>query len=210
MQTRKAELLDALIAYLQRHGLADLSLRPMAAATGTSARLLIFHFGSKERLLTEVLEEMQARLQRSFIALLSANKPGARRVPLMRAYWDWATGKENYAYHRLLYQLHILAAQDPVTYKRYLKRNSTNWLELVQPALPASQQTPAFATLYGAVFDGLFIELMSTGDHQRTTKALEEFIQMARKQIEAPKRSRSRVRADQPASLLQSAPRRKR
>lgn len=39
MQTRKQELLDALIGYLVKHGLADLSLRPMAAEIGTSARL---------------------------------------------------------------------------------------------------------------------------------------------------------------------------
>lgn len=61
MSARKAVLLENLIAYLIRHGVADVSLRPMAAAVGTSARLLIFHFGSRERLLVAVLDEMQAR-----------------------------------------------------------------------------------------------------------------------------------------------------
>lgn len=177
MQTRKEELLDALIRYLQRHGLADLSLRPMAAATGTSARLLIFHFHSKERLLAEVLAEMHSRLQRSFAEQLAA-KPAPRRVPLLRAFWDWAVSGENYDYHRLLYQLQILAAQNPKTYGRYLKQNSMSWLKLIQPALPPSQRTAAFATLYGAVFDGLFIELMSTGDKRRVTRSLEEFIHL--------------------------------
>src|SRR5579859_1697319 len=160
MQTRKQQLLDALIRYLVRHGLADLSLRPMAAEAGTSARLLIFHFGSKERLLAEVLAEMQARLQRSFSELLAATPP-PRRAPLLRTFWDWAVSGENYDYHRLLYQLQLLAAQNPKVYGRYLKQNSITWLTLIQPALPPSQQTTAFATLYGAVFDGLFIELMS-------------------------------------------------
>lgn len=179
MPTRKQELLDALIAYLVKHGLADLSLRPMAAAVGTSARLLIFHFGSKERLLIEVLAEMQGRLQRSFTAFLEAT-PGPRQAPLLQVFWDWATTGVNYDYHRLLYQLHILAAQNPRVYGRYLKRNSKTWLELIQPVLPKAQQTPGFATLYGAVFDGLFIELMSTGDRRRVNTALQEFIQLAR------------------------------
>ena len=52
MQNRKDELIESLIAYLLENGLADLSLRPLAAGTGTSARLLIYHFGSKEDLLT--------------------------------------------------------------------------------------------------------------------------------------------------------------
>lgn len=197
MAVRKQELLDALIAYLARHGLADLSLRPMAAAAGTSARLLIFHFGSKERLLIEVLGEMQSRLQRSFGELLAA-KPKPRKVPLLRAFWDWATTGRNYDYHRLLYQLQLLAAQNPKVYGRYLKQTSQSWLDLIQPVLPPAQQTPGFATLYGAVFDGLFIELMSTGDRRRVTAALEEFIRLAQSHaaggapVPRPKSSRSR------------------
>lgn len=175
MGSRKQELLDALIAYLVRHGIADLSLRPMAAAAGTSARLLIFHFGSKEELLAEVLAEMHSRLQRSFSATLAA-QPAPRKVPLLKTFWDWATSGTNYDYHRLLYQLQLLAAQDPKRYGRYLRQTSMTWLQLIQPALPKAQQTPAFATLYGAVFDGLFIELMSTGNRRRVNTALEEYL----------------------------------
>lgn len=173
-QSRKQDLLDDLIGYLVKHGLADLSLRPMAAAIGTSARLLIFHFGTKERLLQEVLEEMQVRLQASFTAMAQAG----RKVPLLRMFWDWALTEPNYAMLRLLYQLHLLAAQSPKTYGRYLKRNSLNWMELIRAALPPDQRDPHFATLLGAVFDGLFIEYMSTGDKRRTTETLDRFIRM--------------------------------
>jgi len=48
MKERKQELIEAIIAYLLAHGLADLSLRPLAAKSGTSSRLLIYHFESKE------------------------------------------------------------------------------------------------------------------------------------------------------------------
>src|SRR5258708_33785604 len=79
--TRTAVLVEDLIGYLIRHGVADLSLRPMAAAAGTSARLLIFHFGSKERLLIEALDEMQARLQRSLADLLAGGNGGPPPPP---------------------------------------------------------------------------------------------------------------------------------
>src|SRR5258708_10095578 len=79
--TRTAVLVEDLIGYLIRHGVADLSLRPMAAAAGTSARLLIFHFGSKERLLIEALDEMQARLQRSLADLLAGGNRAAPPPP---------------------------------------------------------------------------------------------------------------------------------
>jgi AcrR family transcriptional regulator len=183
MPTRKATLLDSLIAYLVKRGIADLSLRPMAAAVGTSARLLIFHFGSKERLLLEVLGELQSRLQCSLSDLLDEPRP-ARSAPL-RLFWDWALNDANFVQLRVIYQLHILAAQDHKTYGKYLKRNSLNWLESVQAALQPSQRTPAFATLIVAVFDGLFIEVMSTGDRRRASAAIDEFITMARKPTNA-------------------------
>ncbi|HXC18203.1 MAG TPA: TetR/AcrR family transcriptional regulator [Holophagaceae bacterium] len=191
MRNRKEELLDGLIEYLVRHGPSDLSLRPMAAEIGTSARLLIFHFQSKEQLLVEVLDEMQARLQGS-LARLQAAKPGPRRAPLLRMFWDWATSETNFGHLCLHYQLHILAVQSRGIYAQYLERNSENWLRAIQAALPAEKQDPAFATLLGAVFDGLFIELMSTGDKKRTTKALDEFIQLATQQTKTVKPSRRR------------------
>jgi AcrR family transcriptional regulator len=178
MSMRKAVLLESLIAYLVRRGVADVSLRPMAAAVGTSARLLIFHFRSKEQLLVEVLDEMQARLQRSLGELLS--EPGAADSAPLRQFWDWALKDPNFAQLRVLYQLHILAAQDHKTYGRYLKRNALNWLELVQTVLKPAQRSPALATLIVAVFDGLFLEVMGTGDRRRASGALDEFIVMAR------------------------------
>jgi AcrR family transcriptional regulator len=178
--TRKQELLEELLGYLVKHGVADVSLRPMAAAVGTSARLLIFHFGSKERLLTEVLELVQARLQRSLADLLAAEHAAERAAPL-RLFWDWALKDANFVQLRLLYQLQVLAAHDQKTYGKYLKKNSVSWLETVQAVLKPSQRSPLLATLIVAVFDGLFIEVMSSGDRRRTSAAIDEFIAMARR-----------------------------
>lgn len=179
MAPRKQELVDATIGYLLEHGLADLSLRPLAAAAGTSARLLIYHFGSKEGLLAEVLETLQGRLRDSVTQLLAARREG-RSEPPIRTFWKWAISKRNFPSLRLLYELQILAAQSPRTYGRYFQRNSRDWVELVKTALPASERTAAMATLLVAVCDGLFLELMSTGDRRRTTEALDEFIRMVR------------------------------
>jgi len=188
MQTRKQELLDGLIDYLVRHGPSDLSLRPMAAEIGTSARLLIFHFQSKEQLLIAVLEEMQARLRRS-LAALQAAKETRKPVPLLKVFWQWATAEETFGYLSLYYRLHILAVQSQGAFAPYLERNAQNWLQAIQAALPESRRSPAFATLLGAVFDGLFIELMSTGDRKRTTAALDQFLQLAARPVATDRRA---------------------
>ena len=43
---RKEELLELSYRYALEHGLADLSLRPLAAAVGSSPRVLLFLFGT--------------------------------------------------------------------------------------------------------------------------------------------------------------------
>src|ERR1700679_1152624 len=115
MAARKEQLLEDLLDYLLRAGISDLSLRPMAESIGTSARLLIFHFGTKDNLLMEVLAEMQRRLQRSFV-LLSEEAARSDSQPLFRSFWDWALQDENFAHLKLLYQLHMLVIQDAETY----------------------------------------------------------------------------------------------
>src|SRR4051794_30855411 len=52
---RRASLLEAATAHVLDHGMANLSLRPLAQAISTSPRMLLYHFGSKEELVTEIL-----------------------------------------------------------------------------------------------------------------------------------------------------------
>jgi AcrR family transcriptional regulator len=178
MSSRKNELRDAALAYLLDHGVANVSLRPMAAHLGTSARILMFHFKSKEGLLQEVLQELQSRLQSSF-STMSSVRPNARQVPPLKRFWHWAIRKENLPYLRLLYEVHMVAVQNPAEYRRYLKKVSLDWQAIVFQALSESVRSEAMSTLCIAVFDGLFLEMINTGDRARLTRALDGFISMA-------------------------------
>jgi AcrR family transcriptional regulator len=163
--------------YFLENGVAGLSLRPLAAEIGTSARLLVYHFGSKEGLIAAVMGEVQARIQESFAGLASTPDTGADRG-LMRRFWDWTIRPENAAYLRLLFEVHVLAIQDPAQYARYVEQDSSKWLELIEASLPPSQDRRIVAMLCAAVIDGLLLEFLSTGDDRRTTQALEMFHRM--------------------------------
>ncbi len=172
---RKAELRGAALDYLLGHGVANVSLRPMAAELGTSARILMFHFGSKEGLIGEVMEELQSRLQASFVRVAADSGGDA---PLMQ-FWKWAMDKKNLPYLRLLYEAQIVAVQNEAEYGRYLKKASADWQALAFRALSKAPRSEEMATLCVAVFDGLLLELMVTGDRRRLTRALERFLAMA-------------------------------
>ncbi len=59
--TRRAEWTEAATDYVLEHGLIGLSLRPLAADLGTSDRMLIYHFGSKDELVADVLRASNVR-----------------------------------------------------------------------------------------------------------------------------------------------------
>lgn len=52
---QREELLDKVTAHVLQHGLIGLSLRPVAAAVGTSDRMLIYHFSSRDALVSAVV-----------------------------------------------------------------------------------------------------------------------------------------------------------
>jgi AcrR family transcriptional regulator len=184
MSERREELLAAGTRYLLANGVADLSLRPMAKKIGTSARLLLFHFHSKEKLLESVLDAVHAELQTSFLHIAEPQSE-ARQSP-MKTFWQWATDKKNLPYLRLLHEVHFIAIQNPTVYAHYLHRSSIDWVDIIQRVLPDQLRNKATATLCAAVFDGLVIELLGTGDFKRTTHALDLFTSMLARENDAP------------------------
>lgn len=78
-EEQRRALVDGAAQYVLRHGLTGLSLRPLAAALGTSDRMLLYYFSSKDELVGEVLRALSAGLQ----GLLAASIPDAR-VPVAR------------------------------------------------------------------------------------------------------------------------------
>ena len=178
MSSRKTELLDAALKYLIDHGVANASLRPMAAELGTSPRILMFHFRSKEGLLQDVFEELHSRLQASLRAMASSDSDSFRVAPLRR-FWQWATSKENFPYFCLLYEAQIVALQNPQEYGRYMRKASSDWQAAAFDLMSPSLKSKAMASLCIAVFDGLMLELMSGGDRRHLTESLDLFISMA-------------------------------
>ena len=105
--TTRERLLDAAIDHFGRHGIGDTSLRAIAEAVGTSHRMLIYHFGSREGLLSEVTREVEARQRAAMTAAYDAGLP-----PLEAAakYWE-DTVEATLRYGPLFFELAAHAMQ---------------------------------------------------------------------------------------------------
>jgi AcrR family transcriptional regulator len=146
----------------------------LAAGTGTSARLLVYHFGSKDGLIQAVMNEVRARLQTSFAATVKRSARGSAEG-ILRAFWASILRPANARLLKLLFEVQVLALQNPRLYARYLEGTSSSWLTVIEAAVPPGKQRRVVATLGAAVIDGLLLEYLSTGDRRRTTDALDLF-----------------------------------
>src|SRR3982751_2586050 len=100
-------LIRKCLIYFLDHGVANLSLRPLAAAVGTSARMLVHHFGSKEQLIAAVMARVRAHFQQLLQQVTGKNGHDAGHV--MLNFWRRATASANLPYLRLLLEVQVLA-----------------------------------------------------------------------------------------------------
>ena len=162
----------AVSGYLLEHGLAGLSLRPLAAATDTSPRMLLYHFGSKEQLLAEALRELRV-WQRDSVTAWSGED--ACLTTVLRDGWAWLTAPEARPFLRLFFEVYALALQDPTAFPGFLERAVGDWRSLLEPQLRraglSAGRARSEATLLIATHRGLLLDLLATGDDDRIMRA---------------------------------------
>jgi AcrR family transcriptional regulator len=173
---RQDELLELAYQYVLANGLADMSLRPLAKAIGSSPRVLLFLYGSKDALIRALLD----RARSDELAVIDAFKEaesGAGLADSARQVWDWLSAPD----HRLLLGLWVEAYArslvDPAgPWAGFAAQTVQDWLGLLASRQPparrdsaagAAERTAVLGLLRGAMLD-----LLATGDLARTTESV--------------------------------------
>jgi AcrR family transcriptional regulator len=173
----RARLLDAVVAHFAADGLADQSLRQIAEAVGTSHRMLLYHFGSKDELLLEVVRAVEARTQDRLTGIGTAADGASDEV--IRRLWAYVADPALADFERLFFALYGRALQGDDAARPLLKDDIETWLE-VNATLAAEIGAPAetvrtHARLGLAVVRGLLLDLLATGDRAGVDAALDAF-----------------------------------
>ncbi|PRY32421.1 TetR/AcrR family transcriptional regulator [Umezawaea tangerina] len=167
----KDRLLDLCADHALEHGLPD-KLDPLARAAGTSTRMLIYHFGTRDVLLRAVLQRARQRQLTVFGDLLRV-RPGEPFTTTLVNAWTFITGPEAQPYLRMFGQFRDSDAQRLLP--GFRRAATTDWLGPLEEGL-RSVDRPELATLVLAVFHGLLMDLDTTGDSARTNAAFAQFI----------------------------------
>jgi len=174
----KVALLDKAVDFVAGHGLSDVSLRQMAAAMGTSHRMLIYHFGSKEELFVAVVNEMERRQLEQMTALDVDvdSDPGE----LVRRMWRRLSDPKMWPHERLFFEVYGQALQGRAGTTQLLDGIVESWLgpatEIGQRQGLTKRVARAQARVGLAVMRGLLLDLLATGDRKGCNDAIEQFI----------------------------------
>jgi AcrR family transcriptional regulator len=166
---RRDELLERAYGYALEHGVADLSLRPLAAAVGSSPRVLLFLFGSKAGLVQALL----ARARQDELALLDrARAAGVGQrdlVAVASELWDWLAAEEHRSLLKLWvegYARSLIDSDGP--WAGFATATVSDWLDLLgEVSGDAAERTLMLGVLRGALLD-----LLATGDLERVSAAV--------------------------------------
>jgi AcrR family transcriptional regulator len=176
---RHTELLDLAYRYALQHGLADMSLRPLAAAIGSSPRVLLYLFGSKDGLVRALLTRARA----DELALLRETK-AAGLAEATEHLWSWLSAEPHRPLLALWAEGYARSVVDPHgPWADFARATVEDWLEVLAatqpPRIRATSRGAAQRTLALAVLRGALLDLLATGDTQRTGAAVRAFTRPA-------------------------------
>ncbi|MEV7472176.1 TetR/AcrR family transcriptional regulator [Pseudarthrobacter oxydans] len=172
---RKAELLAAILDYLMDKTLAELTFRSLADGLGMSAYVLVYHFGSRDQLINDIVVSIESRLDRMRNTDVRDIDRAAWRDFLLDS-WQWTMAQRNRHLTRLEFEAtaqDIVAAEPRGTSQehfRMLHHKTRDWL-MVQGISEEFADTDA--RLFTSTFYGLQFDFVVMNEPEAATKAFE-------------------------------------
>lgn len=179
---RRRQILEAVADHLAEHGLED--LRKLGAGAGVSHRTLLYHFGSRDQLLREALTVVRDREQARVAQIADAiesSKGELDVAQMLRGAWTGLSAPDRIAFTRLHFQIQGAAlTSDEPAFDRFLEDLVRSWIELLRLLVIRSgvpeHEGHAVATYVYAGIRGLMLDLISTGDRERTDAGFEQLV----------------------------------
>jgi AcrR family transcriptional regulator len=163
--SRREELAEAATDYVLEHGLVGLSLRPLAAAIGTSDRMLLYHFAGKDDLVATVLRVSNDRS----VADVRTLAPAADVRAAVLGLWSMASSGQVYRCQRVYVEAAALGLFGQEPYVSVVREGNAVWVTAVGEHLVASgmprSRAPRAVALLDAALMGFQLDLpLDAGD----------------------------------------------
>jgi len=135
--------------------------------------MLVYHFGSREGLMREILAGVREREDERIQAWFQAGRKPRTLSEFLSWLWRWMSAPRTRPAVRLLFELYALALRNPRDYPGVLEAPLAYWQKLTKKAGLRSEFEAAEATLLLAATRGLLLDLCATGDRARVGRAMQ-------------------------------------
>ncbi|MDN5796796.1 MAG: TetR/AcrR family transcriptional regulator [Intrasporangium sp.] len=186
--TARERLLAKTVAFLAEHGVGDTSLRTLAAGIGTSHRMLNYHFGSRDGLLTAVVEAVERGEQEALVELIATHEDP---FEASRAFWVRVADRAE-VFAPLFFELSSHAMRGQAHAEPLRRWLGEGWIGVLEQGYERSgvpvgrARTLALQSL--AMARGLLFELATTKDREAVDLAMAQWTEIVRREVEAPDR----------------------
>lgn len=175
---QRERLLAAALDHVRSLDAPDFSLRELAAAIGTSHRMLVYHFGSREGLLIEIVRSFEAEQRARISALLDGDADGLPQR--LEEVWLSLVTPEMGPREKLFFEVCGYALQGRSDTQDFLHELVDAWLvplEVVAERMGVNAgERRAAAGLLLAVTRGLLLSLLASGNRQEAEDAMRHFV----------------------------------
>jgi len=175
---RPEELLDEIVDHLVAKGVGELSLRPLAKAVGSSPRVLLYYFGSKEDLVVKALARLRERQRGTYERMKAAKFATAEDA--CRAIWKSMSAPQSEPLFRMFFDGYAMALRHPRRFSEFLHTAVEDWLSfLASPLVNRGCSEPearAYATVVIAGFRGFMLDYCASRDRARVDRAVEMWL----------------------------------
>ena len=165
------QLLSRVVDHVLDHGFGNASLREIAAAIGSSHRMLIYHFGSREGLLSAIVEEVESRQAERLEELSLSGTPDKVIMAMHRH----LASPNLEPLERLFFELYGRALQGEAVARHLvdpgLRDRLAQLTDLYERFGFTRREARSEATLALATARGLLLDRLSTGDSRRVDAA---------------------------------------
>lgn len=182
MSDARDALLGRALSYYAEHGIRDTSLRTLAAAIGTSQRMLNYHFGSREDLLAAVIDAVASQQAHEI-----AERFAGAEDPFVAGRDNWeATVEGARLFGPLWFELATHAmrrAPYAAGLAEVMVQSQLREFTRVYAARTTADHAARLARLTLAVGQGLIFDLLIDGDREAADEAIVEFTTMVRRAL---------------------------
>ena len=174
---KKEELLERCLAAAIDAGALDSSINAIAKRIGTSGRMLVYHFGSKQELEQQLIGLLETRLREKLwsfqgVSIAEADCP----AEVLLEMWSHLTSPEMHGLLKLTMELNQRAIQGDSETQDFLEQESQKWIDSL---LNLTNSRTTASTLFH-IFQGAILDFLTTGNAQRGQQTIKAFTEMLR------------------------------